>query len=102
MLFRSALCEAIAWKHIEEFPRLARSLKAGGRLNKANPSLPRVPTFQLLATILSEKAEYDKAVEVCNRAISFGLSDGTKGDYRGRIKRIRQFQERETAERRPA
>jgi len=97
-----ALCEAIAWKHIEEFPRLARSLKAGGRLNKANPTLPRVPTFQYLATILSEKAEYDKAVEVCNRAISFGLSDGTKGDYQGRIKRIRQFQERETAERKLA
>lgn len=97
-----ALCEAIAWKHIEEFPRLARSLKAGGRLNKANPTLPRVPTFQHLATILADRAEYDKAVEVCNRAISFGLSDGTKGDYHGRIKRIRQFQDRETAERKLA
>lgn len=98
-----ALCEAISWKHVEEFPRLARSLKANGRLNnKAHTSLPRVPTFQYLATLLCEKGEYDKAVEVCNRAISFGLSDGTKGDYHGRIKRIRQFQERETAERKPA
>ena len=96
------LCEAIAWKHVEEFPRLARALKTNSRTNKGKPALPRVPTFQYLATILAEKGEYDQAVAVCQKAISFGLSDGTKSGYEGRIKRIRLIQERAKAQGHPA
>ena len=76
------LCENIAWKHIEEFPKLAEPLK------REIGSLPHVPTFQHLATLLTEKGEYDKAIEVCKKAIEFGLDDFTKGGYEGRIHRI--------------
>jgi hypothetical protein len=78
------LCESIAWKHIEEFPKLAGPLKS----DDENGSLPHVPTFQLLATLLTEKGEYDKAIEVCKKAIEFGLDDLTKKGYEGRIHRI--------------
>ncbi|MFU8815520.1 MAG: hypothetical protein ACNA7W_09250 [Pseudomonadales bacterium] len=52
------------------------------------PGLPRVPTFQKYATLLTEDGEYGTAIEVCRRAISFGLEDGTKAGYEGRIARI--------------
>lgn len=50
--------------------------------------LPHVPTFQWLVTIYSDEGEYEKAIEVCEKAIRLGLHDGTKGDYQGRINKI--------------
>jgi VRR-NUC domain len=50
--------------------------------------LPRVPTFASLATCLAEAGEWEEAVAVCRKAIDFGLNDGTKGGYEGRIARI--------------
>lgn len=42
--------------------------------------IPRTTTFQRLA-ILYEKAEqYKEAIEICNLAIKYGLTDSTKGD----------------------
>ncbi|VVB64842.1 Uncharacterised protein [uncultured archaeon] len=51
---------------------------------------PHVPTFQYLATVYTEDGEYEKAIEVCENAIAFGLHDWTKGDYQARIKRIKK------------
>ena len=76
------LCEEIAWKHINEFPSLAESLK------DIDGNLPRVPTFQHLSTVLVEKDEYEAAIKVCETALSLGLHDGTKGGFQGRIERI--------------
>ena len=79
------LCKEIAEKHISEFPELAPALKEdmGG-------NLPRVPTFQYLAALLTEDGDYEEAIKVCNTAMKFGLSDGTQSDYEGRIERIRK------------
>lgn len=52
--------------------------------------LPRVPTFQYLATAYTEEEKYEKAIDVCEKAIAFGLHDGTKSDYAGRIERIKK------------
>lgn len=52
--------------------------------------MPRVTTFPQLATILTEGADYDDAIAVCEFAIAYGLSDGTAGGYSGRIARIRK------------
>ncbi|MFQ5503114.1 MAG: hypothetical protein ACE5EQ_12595 [Phycisphaerae bacterium] len=92
-----ALCETIAGKHIREFPRLARSLRASRRANGQTPELPHVSTFQYLATLLTEKGEYHKAIEICELAISYGLNDGTKSGFQGRIQRIRQMRDRMNA-----
>jgi len=82
-----SLCRKYSELHLAEFPMIAAPLRGmiGG-------FLPRVLTFQNYATVLTEDGEYEKAIEVCQRAISYGLdkdlSDGTKSGYRGRIARI--------------
>ncbi len=76
------LCKLISERHISEFPLFKDSLMFEfGRL-------PRVPTFQHYATILTEDGDFEKAIQVCKTAIAFNLKDGTKLDYQGRIARI--------------
>lgn len=81
------ILEYMAEFHIKEFPKIRPTLK-----NANNGALPRVPTFQKYAIFLTEKGEYQRAIEVCQAAIGHGLSDGTKGDFSERIKRIRKKQ----------
>lgn len=77
-----------ARQHVDEFSGLAGPLKQ--ELGK----LPQVPTFPYLATVLTEDGHYDEAIEVCRKAINFGLDDGTKSGFAGRIERIRKKQYR--------
>lgn len=77
------LCETYAQLHLKEFAEIAPALK---RENDGN--LPRVPTFQQYASLLDEANRYDEAVEVCRTVISYGLEDGTKSGFEGRITRI--------------
>lgn len=79
------LCVNISERHIAEFPQIRKAL-----LKDLGGFLPRVTTFQNYATLLVEEHKFQKAIEVCESAISFGLSDGTKGDYIGRIERIKK------------
>ena len=79
-----ALCVRMARKHVEEFDDIIEPLKREFGL------LPRVPTFQHLATVLTEAGEFDEAISVCEAALSYGLDDGTKGGFAGRIERIRK------------
>jgi hypothetical protein len=79
------ICREIAEKHISEFSALAPALKQdmGG-------DLPRVPTFQHFATLLTEDGQYDYAERVCNIAIDYGLHDGTQSGFEGRIEKIKK------------
>ena len=77
-----ALFKKLAIEHVEKFDSIRE------QLIKEIGILPRVPTFQYLATVYTEDCEYEKAIEVCEKAIAFGLNDGTKGGYLGRIERI--------------
>lgn len=79
------LCKKISELHISEFPKIAPALKKdmGG-------TLPRVTTFQYYATLLTESGDYEKAIEMCQKALSFGLHDGTKSGFEGRIARIKK------------
>lgn len=77
------ICIEFAEKHISEFPQIAPVLK-----EEMDGILPRISTFQDYATVLTENKEFEKAVSICNLAISYGLHDGTKSGYQGRIKRI--------------
>lgn len=80
------ICRRVSEIHRAEFSNIAEHLK------KRFGTLPMVPFFQYYATILSEDAEYDKAIAICKEAISYGLHDGTKAGYEGRIERIRKKQ----------
>lgn len=81
----SKKCLEVAQLHIKEFPRIRSALKS-----EYGDPLPRVTTFQQYATLLAERREFDRAVEVCESAIAFGLHDGTKSGFEGRIARIRK------------
>ena len=80
---RRALCIETCEQHLREFAKIAPALK-----KEMDGVLPRVTTFQKYATILGEDGEYGRAIKVCKRAIAFGLHDGTKGNYAGRIERL--------------
>jgi hypothetical protein len=77
-------------KHLLEFENLVQPLK-----NRFNGTLPRVPTFQYLATVLSEDGEYEYAIEVCKTALGYGLHDNTKSGFEGRIKRIARLRRKQ-------
>jgi hypothetical protein len=83
------LFKKMALEHISVFDLLEPVLyyKSG---NNEDARLPRVPTFQYLATVYAEDGEFAEAIEVCKRAIGFGLEDGTKGGFPGRIERIKK------------
>lgn len=80
------LCAKVAEIHLAEFPKLAQGLKK----DMPNGSLPWVLTFQHFATLLTEKQDFKRAIEVCEMALRYGLDDGTKSGYRGRIQRIKK------------
>ena len=76
------ICKKIAEVHIAEFPLIASALE------KDMNMLPRVSTFQHYAILLTEDGELSKAVDVCKMALKYGLHDGTKTGFEGRISRI--------------
>jgi hypothetical protein len=79
------LASNVGFQHVKEFPSLVKQLQRdmGG-------FLPQVPTFQYLATLLTEDGNYEGAIAVCEAAIRYKLSDGTKGGFAERIRRIRK------------
>jgi len=78
----------IARQHTQEFSKLTTALR-----QEFDGVLPRVVTFQYLATVLAEDGELDEAIKVCQTAIQYGLHDGTKTGFEGRIQRIRKKQQ---------
>jgi hypothetical protein len=60
-------------------------------LKKEYGDLPRVTIFQNYSTLLVELKQYDKAIKICEIAISFGLKDGTKGGFESRIEKIKRI-----------
>jgi hypothetical protein len=78
------LATEIGLVHIREFPSLREPLR------KELGLLPRVSTFAHVVTLLAEAGDHACAIGVCEEAIGHGLSDGTKGDYQGRIAKLRK------------
>jgi len=77
-----AKCLEVAELHLSEFSGIAPALE------KDIGAMPRVTTFQNLATVLTEDGDYARAIEVCQMALRFGLEDGTKRGFEGRIAKI--------------
>jgi hypothetical protein len=77
-----------ARQHVSEFPRLADPLRKDFTFEDG--SLPRVPTFQYLATVLAEDGDFQGAADVCRVALWYNLHDNTRGGFKGRIARIQK------------
>jgi hypothetical protein len=73
--------------HLNEFPDLAPALKAAHR-----GSLPPAPTFKLSAMVFEEEENYQAAMGVCKIALEYGIDDGTKSGFSGRLKRLQKKQ----------
>jgi hypothetical protein len=84
------LCEQTARTHLDEFPQLKDALLEENEDGEV--FLPRVSTFQHLATLLTEDGRFDEAVKVCELAIEYDLHDNTQGGFEKRIERIRNKQ----------
>jgi hypothetical protein len=82
----AAQCELYAALHLRELKTILPSVMADLRVKAP----PRIPTFERYATVLAERGEYELAIDVCKTAITYGLEDGTKGGYQGRIERFRK------------
>jgi len=67
-------------KHVEHW----ETLKAENRLDI------RIPAFQRLAMILDEQGDIEGAICVCKLALSYNLTDGTKGGFEGRIAKLKK------------
>ncbi|MFH1152995.1 MAG: hypothetical protein V1793_04180 [Pseudomonadota bacterium] len=73
--------------YIKEFPDLRQAV-----LNRLKDKAKVVSAFKLLAIILEEDGDYDRAEAVCRTAIANGIEDGTKSGFEGRIERINKKQ----------
>ena len=78
------MLQEVAFQHLKEVPSILPALK------KDLGVTPRIPTYAHLSTVLAEDGRIDEAIAVCEEAIRLGLHDGTKGDYAGRIERLRK------------
>lgn len=86
------LCRNVGLTHLAEFPTIAPHLEA-----EMGGMMPRITTFPLLATVLTEDGEFDEAIGVCELALNLGLKDGTTGGYAKRIERIQKAKEKRRA-----
>lgn len=80
--------EALCKRDISLAPDVWKSMK------QSSPQLrtrPTYPSHRQLATLYERRGEYDKAVEICRKAIRDGYNDdGTQMKMSGRIERIKE------------
>lgn len=48
-----------------------------------------IPSFKRLAIILESKEQFNEAISISEQALKYGLSDGTKGGFEGRIAKLK-------------
>ncbi len=69
-------------KDIRMFPKYVKSMQ------KEFGCIPRIATFQRLAILYEKAGQYKEAIEICNLAIKYGLTDSTKGGYPARLQKL--------------
>lgn len=67
---------------IRMFPKYVRLMQ------KEFGSIPEITTFQRLAILYEKNGQYKEAIEICNLAIKYGLTDSTKGGYPARLQKL--------------
>jgi tetratricopeptide (TPR) repeat protein len=69
--------------HVEEIPGVLEALEKNGQ---ERPE--RIETLKMIAIAMEQDGRFDEAIEMCQKALSFGLQNGTKTGFEGRIDRI--------------
>lgn len=78
--------EKLCYKNLDE---LQQMLIAKKNAKYSNDIPPHVPAFVRLAMLYEKQNKYDKAIEICVRAIKCGaVNDGSKGQMYGRLARM--------------
>lgn len=80
-------CIDTCWKDINKMDDIIREFKKD-QLYKDYGSLPRMPSFQRLAIIYEKQGKIEEAITVCDKAITYKLTDKTKGGFEGRKKKL--------------
>jgi hypothetical protein len=83
------ICKTVGRRHVKEFPEIKNPLKKFLHID----FLPAVPTFQRLATVLTEDMEFDEAIEVCRSAIEYGIDSETADGFEKKIEEIENAQQ---------
>ncbi|MGX9462210.1 hypothetical protein ACWXWU_13395 [Shewanella sp. A14] len=66
---------------------LYRSLHQQNTAQKSTDAI-KSPAFMQLSTLLNDVGQFDEAINVCQQALEYQLTDGTVTGFEGRIKRI--------------
>lgn len=66
-----SLCERVGMQHLKEFPQIAERLK----WEIGYGVMPPVITFQCMATLMIEWGDYQKAIDIYEMALSYGIKD---------------------------
>ncbi|WP_419661748.1 uncharacterized protein Dvar_21810 [Desulfosarcina variabilis str. Montpellier] len=69
--------------HVEEIAGVLDALEKNGQ---ERPD--RIETLRMIAIAMEQDERYDEALEMCHKALSFGMQNGTKTGFEGRIERI--------------
>lgn len=77
----------ICKKDMELFPAFEKVYR---EVNPEYNFIPIIPSFKTLAILYEKQKNYKEALEVSELALSFGLDDGAKVGYTGRISRIKK------------
>lgn len=72
-----------AMDYIKEFPELKAAV-----FEHFGENHRLVSVFKQLAILFEEDREYEKALDICRKAMDYGLVDGTKTGYEGRMERL--------------
>ena len=62
-------------KDIHMFPKYVKTMQT------EFGCIPRITTFQRLATLYEKAGQYKEAIEICNLAIKYGLSVSVKPNH---------------------
>lgn len=82
------LCDSTAEIYLLEMPALLRAV----RKEWSDGLAPYVSIFPKYATLLTERKQFDRAIEICELALRKKLHDNTQSGFEGRIERIKKLQ----------
>ena len=80
-----ALAEKYALMDVELFPKYKEPL-----MKKMDGFMPKIPAFTQLAIIYEQTNRYQEAIDICKKAIQYGLHDEGYGGYQGRIEKLQK------------
>ena len=69
-------------KDIALFPKYEKEL------NEGTASMSSCPSFKQLAIIYEKEGNFEEGIKICKLAIKYKLSDGTKGNFEGRLLKL--------------